>query len=168
MPVTREQDAAAWSLYLLKFGEGSVRPPGFLHAIVPNEMHFVDYDYAKVAGQPSEIRRTFQIGDAPPPPSQGAVSTNLDRLTYEPGQIVFRPGSSRGDYYVVIDGEVEIRGEGYGADQTVLRLGPGQFFGDQATLRGQQGALTCHAVKRSILLAVDRTALRDLLDSGPV
>ena len=167
MPVTREQDAAAWSLYLLKFGVGSVRPPGFLHAIVPNEMHFVDYDYAKVAGQPSQIRRTFQIEDAPPPPSQGAVSTNLDRLTYEPGQIVFRPGESRGEYYVVIDGEVEIRGEGYGADQTVLRLGPGQFFGDQATLRGQQGALTCHAVKRSILLAVDRTALRDLLDSGP-
>ncbi|HEY2552150.1 MAG TPA: hypothetical protein VGI64_16405 [Streptosporangiaceae bacterium] len=34
-------------------------------------------------------------------------------------------------------------------------------------LRGQQGALTCHAVTRSILLAVDRTSLRDLLQSGP-
>jgi hypothetical protein len=30
------------------------------------------------------------------------------------------------------------------------------------------GALTCHAVKRTILLAVDRTALRDLLESGPL
>ena len=68
----------------------------------------------------------------------------------------------------MIDGEVEIRGEGYGADQTVLRLGPGKFFGDQATLRGQRGALTCHAVTHSILLAVDRTALRDLLQSGQV
>src|SRR5215470_4568125 len=145
LPATPEQDAVAWSLYLMNFG---------------------DYDYAKVAGQASRIRRTFQIEDAPPPPAQGAVATNLDRLTYEPGQIVFRPGDSTGEYYVVIDGEVEIRGEGYGADQTVLRLGPGQFFGDQATLRGQRGALTCHAVKRSILLAVDRTALRDLLDSG--
>ena len=54
MPVTREQDPAVWSLYLLKFGEGQVRPPGFLHAIVPNEMHFVDYDYARVAGQPAQ------------------------------------------------------------------------------------------------------------------
>jgi uncharacterized protein YhbP (UPF0306 family) len=165
--VEAEQDDAAWSVYLSKFGPGSVRPPGFLHAIVPNEMHFVDYDYAVVAGQESKIRRTFQIEDALPPPSQPAVATNLDRLTYEPGQIVFRPGDSAGEYYVVIDGEVEIRGEGYGADQTVLRLGPGQFFGDQAALRGQKGALTCHAVTRSILLAVDRTALRDLLDSGP-
>jgi len=162
LPATREQGAAAWSLYLLKFGAGSVRPP-----IVPHEMHFVDYDYARVSGQTSQIRRTFQIDDAPPPPAQGAVATDLDRLTYDPGQIIFRPGDSKGQYYVVVDGEVEIRGEGYGADQTVLRLGPGQFFGDQATLRGQQGALTCHAVTRSILLAVDRSALRDLLEAGP-
>ena len=167
-PATPEQDAAAWSLFLLKFGPGSARPHGIMHAIVPSEMHFVDYDYAVVTGQSAQIRsRTFQIEDAPQPPAQGAVATDLDRLTYEPGQIVFRPGQSKGEYYVVVEGEVEIRGEGYGADQTVLRLGPGQFFGDQATLRGQQGALTCHAVTRTVVLAVDRTALRDLLDAGP-
>jgi len=167
-PVAEGQDADAGSLYLSKFGLGSSRPPGILHAIVPGELHFVDYDYAVVAGQASQIRsRTYQIEDAPPPPAQGAVATSLDRLTYEPGQIVFRPGDSIGEYYVVIDGEVEIRGEGHGADQTVLRLGPDQFFGDQATLRGQEGALTCHAVSRSILLAVDRSALRDLLEAGP-
>jgi uncharacterized protein YhbP (UPF0306 family) len=166
-PASAEADAFAWSMYLQKFGERSVRPPGLMHAIVPNEMHFVDYDYAVISGQTSQIRRTFQIDGAPAPPAQGAVSTDLDRLTYEPGQIVFRPGDSKGEYYVVVDGQVEIRGEGYGADQTVMRLGPGQFFGDQATLRGQRGALTCHAVTRAILLVVDRTALRDLLDAGP-
>ena len=167
-PVAEDQEADAWSLYLSKFGPGSAQPPGILHAIVPGELHFVDYDYAVVAGQASQIRsRTYQVEDAPPTPAQGAVATSLDRLIYEPGQIVFRPGDSTGEYYVVIDGEVEIRGEGHGADQTVLRLGPGQFFGDQATLRGQEGALTCHAVTRSILLAVDRTSLRDLFEAGP-
>jgi len=166
-PATPEQDAAAWSMYLAKFGPGSARPPGVMHAVIPSEMHFVDYDYAVVTGQQAQVRsRTFQIEDAPAPPSQGAVSTDLDRLTYEPGQLIFRPGQSTGEYYVVIEGEVEIRGEGHGADQTVLRLGPGQFFGDQAALRGQQGALTCHAVSRTVLLAVDRTALRDLFDAG--
>jgi uncharacterized protein YhbP (UPF0306 family) len=166
-PATPEQDAAAWAMYLSKFGPGSARPPGIMYAVIPSEMHFVDYDYAKVTGQPVEVRsRVFQIEDAPPPPSQGAVATDLDRLTFEPGEIIFRPGQSKGEYYVVIEGEVEIRGEGHGADQTVLRLGPGQFFGDQATLRGQQGQLTCHAVTRAVLLAVDRSALRDLLDAG--
>jgi nitroimidazol reductase NimA-like FMN-containing flavoprotein (pyridoxamine 5'-phosphate oxidase superfamily) len=167
-PATAEQDAAAWSVFLSKFGPESERPPGIMHAITPSEMHFVDYDYAVVTGQSAQVQsRMFKIEDAPPPPAQGAVATDLDRLTYQPGQIIFRPGQSKGEYYVVVDGEVEIRGEGYGADQTVLRLGPGQFFGDQATLRGQQGALTAHAVTRAVLLAVDRTALRDLLDAGP-
>jgi uncharacterized protein YhbP (UPF0306 family) len=166
-PASADQASIAWYLYRQKFGPDAEQPPGVMHVIVPNEMHFVDYDYSVVAGQAPQTRsRLYQIEGAPAMPASGAVSTDLDRLTYEPGQIVFRPGDSTGQYYVVVDGEVEIRGEGYGADQTVLRLDPGQFFGDQATLRGQRGALTCHAVKRSILLAVDRTALRDLLDSG--
>jgi uncharacterized protein YhbP (UPF0306 family) len=164
---TEEQAAVARSLYRGKFGQASARPPGLVYAIAPGEMHFVDCDYAAMAGQPSQIRRTFQM-DSPPAPSKGAISAILDRLTYEPGQIVFRPGDSTGEYYVVIDGEVEICAEGYGADQTVRRLGPGQFFGDQAALRGQKGALTCHAVRRSILFAVDRASLRDLLQAGLV
>jgi Cyclic nucleotide-binding domain len=115
-------------------------------------VHFVDYDYALVAGQASQIRSlTYRIEDSPAPPSPGAIATSLDRLTYEPGQIVFRPGDPTGEYYVVLDGEVEIHGEGRGADQAVLPLGAGQFFADQATLRGQEGALTCHVVTRSIL-----------------
>jgi len=165
---TEEGADIALSLYSSKFGKAFSRPPGLVHTLTPGEMHFVDYDYAAVTGQASQIRRTFQIEDAPPAPSHGPVSTTLDRLTYEPGQIVFRPGDSTGQYYVVIDGEVEIRAEGHGADQTVLRIGPGQFFGDQATLRGQKGALTCHAVTRSILLAVDPFSLRDLLQSGRI
>ena len=166
-PVPPDDDSPAWGLFLAKFGPDTVRPPGILHAIEPNEMHFVDHDYAKVTGTASQVRRTFQIEDALPPPPEGAVATDLDRLVFEPGQIIFRPGESRGHYFVVVDGEVEIRGEGHGADQTVLRLGAGQFFGDQATLRGQQGQLTCHAVSRCTLLAVDRTAMRDLLAAQP-
>jgi hypothetical protein len=157
----------ATTLFRAKFGDDHELPPGVLHTVTPHEMHFVDFDYAKVMAGTAPVRsRTYQIEDAPPPPSQGAVSTDLDRLTFEPGEIVFRPGDSSSEYYVVIDGEVEIRGEGFGADQTVLRLGPGQFFGDQSTLRGQQGALTCHAVTQTALLAVDRESIRDLIQSG--
>jgi uncharacterized protein YhbP (UPF0306 family) len=167
-PATEDQSDVAWLCYFSKYGESFARPPGLVNVLTPGEMHFVDYDYGAVAGQASAIRRTFQLDDALPAPSHGAISTRLDRLTYEPGQIVFRPGYSTGAYYVVVAGEVEIRAEGHGADQTVLRLGPGQFFGDQATLRRQRGALTCHAVTRSILLAVDPDSLRDLMNSGHV
>lgn len=43
-PATPDQEAAAWALFLAKFGPASARPPGLMHALVPNEMHFVDYD----------------------------------------------------------------------------------------------------------------------------
>jgi hypothetical protein len=80
-PATPEQDAAGWSMYLAKFGPGSTRPPGVMHAVVPSEMHFVDYDYAVVTGQPAQVRsRTFQIEDAPSPPSQGAVAVDRAAL----------------------------------------------------------------------------------------
>lgn len=167
LPATDEQDAHAWALYLSKFGPESVRPAGILHVIVPTEMHFVDHDYAVVTGEQTQIRRTYQLDDPHSRRSQGAVATNLQRSSYEPGQTIFEPGDSIGEYYVVVEGVVEIRGEGHGSDQTVLRLGPGQFFGDQAALRGQQGALTCHAVTDVVLLAVDPMALRDLLEAGP-
>src|SRR5215471_3356024 len=51
LPATGLQEGDAWSAYLSKFGPDSARPPGLLHAIVPSEMHFVDYDYATVTGQ---------------------------------------------------------------------------------------------------------------------
>ncbi len=159
-----EEEWAGW-LCGQKFGPAFVRPPGALYRVFPGEMHFVDYDYATVAAQshPEITERVFRFEDAVDRPVRGAVSTSLDRTSFDPGQVIFRPGDRAGQYYVVIEGEVEIRAEGYGADQTVSRVGPGQMFGDQGTLRGQRGIFTAHAVKRTVLLAVERETMRDLL-----
>jgi nitroimidazol reductase NimA-like FMN-containing flavoprotein (pyridoxamine 5'-phosphate oxidase superfamily) len=62
--VPASRDAAVRELYASKFGQASPRPPGIPHAIIPIEMHFVDYDYAKVAGEALAIRRTFQPSPA--------------------------------------------------------------------------------------------------------
>ena len=91
------------------------------------------------------------------------MSTDLDRRVFGPGEIIFRPGDAAGRYYIVVEGEVEVRGEGHGADQTVTRVGVGQMFGDQAALRGQRGAMTAHAVVDTVVLEVAREAIRDLL-----
>jgi hypothetical protein len=158
-------EAHAIELGKVKFGPRFVRPAGVLHVIKPNEMHFVDYEYAEVAAgsAPERIDRVVQIEGAPALPQRGPVSTELDQMVFEPGQIIFRPGDRAGQYFVVMDGEVEIRGEGYGADQTIVRVNPGQMFGDQAALYGQRGAITAHAVTKVHLLAVRREAMRDLL-----
>jgi hypothetical protein len=159
-----EEEWANW-LCSQKFGASFARPPGVLFRVLPGEMHFVDYDYATLAARsvPEITERVFRFEDASRAPNRGAVSTSLDQAVFEPGQVIFRPGDRAGQYYVVVQGEVEIRAEGYGADQTVARVGPGQLFGDQGALRGQRGVFTAHAVTRTVLLAVERETMRDLL-----
>jgi len=161
---TEEDQWAGW-LASQKFGATFARPPGVLLRVIPIEMHFVDYDYAILSAQaaPQVTERVFQMEGMEAHPGHGAVSTSLDQSIFEAGQVIFRPGDRAGQYFVVVEGEVEIRGEGYGADQTVVRVGPGQIFGDQAAIKGQRGAFTAHAVARTVLLAVEREAMRDLL-----
>lgn len=167
LPATEEESEVALAKWGTKYGHGLIKPLGVLHRLVPFEVHFVDYDYPTVTGgAPPEIRsRLFQIDEPERLPARGPIATSLDQHVYEAGEIIFEPGDSAGKYYVVLSGEVEIRGEGFGADQTVVRLGPGKFFGDQQALRGQKGALTCHAISPTILLAVERESMRDLLRS---
>jgi len=149
-----------------KLGENFARPAGALYAVTPFEMHFIDYSYdhdlVSVA-RPARHDRVIRFDEADPSPGRGAVSTVLGRFTYEPGQVIFRPGTNyNGRYYVVVEGELEVRAEGHGADQIVVRVMAGQMFGDQAVLRGQVGQLTAHAVERTVLLAVEREAIRDI------
>jgi hypothetical protein len=147
-----------------KYHGGEPPTHDVLYSLSPKEMHFVDYDYATVTREvaPDVTSRTFQM-EGDDLPAHGAVSTSLDQLSYTAGQVIFRPGDRAGQYFVVLDGEIEIRGEGFGADQTVVRVGPGQMFGDQAAIRGQRGAFTAHAVIDTTLLAVERDTMRDLL-----
>ena len=67
LPATAAQDAAAWPLYLAKFGPGFARPPGLLHAIARSAMHFVDHHPPAETGQPAPIRRTAQAEDTAAP-----------------------------------------------------------------------------------------------------
>jgi uncharacterized protein YhbP (UPF0306 family) len=151
-----------------KFGASVALPDGLVFGIQPFEMHFVDYTYEAMTS--AEVtRRSYQIDDTTNRPSQAAVATDLNRRTVSQGDVIFRPGDPPGQYFIIMDGEVEVRSEGYGADQTVTRIGPGKLFGDQAAMRGQRGALTAHAVAPTVLLAVDPDTIRDLLVShaGP-
>jgi uncharacterized protein YhbP (UPF0306 family) len=159
---TTEEQEAAGALFTRKFGSRDLTPNGAIYRMLPSELHFVDYDLSSVAAA-TPLSATFQIEGADDPDSQGAVSTSLERVTFDQGQVIFRPGGRTGQFFVVLEGMVEIRGEGFGVDQTVLRAGPGKLFGDLAALRGQRGALTAHAIERTVLLSVDRSAIRDLM-----
>jgi hypothetical protein len=156
-----------------KFGKSVAMPQGTMFAIEPFEMHFVDYAYETLEVvqappplklvEPGVTTQVFVLDEEATRPTHAAVATDLNRRVVTTGEVIFEPGDPRGQFYVVVEGEVEVRGEGFGADQTVTRVGPGQMFGDQAALLGQRGELTAHAVKDSTLLALPREAMRDFL-----
>jgi hypothetical protein len=172
MPADEVRRAQALRLFATKFSRLRVDSLGTLFHARPIEVHFVDYEYETMnvpapAGPPAMRSKVYQLEGAADRPAHGAVSTSLDRRSFASGEVIFRPGDPAGQYYVIVEGEVEVRGEGYGADQTVIRLGPGQLFGDQAALRGQRGATTAHAVQNTVLLAVGRDTVRGLLLQNP-
>ncbi|MGH3824889.1 MAG: cyclic nucleotide-binding domain-containing protein [Pseudonocardiaceae bacterium] len=166
-PANQQEATYAAALFAAKFARSHVDPVGITHIVRPLEMHFVDYDYDVVSAQgeqaPEITSRILAIDNSAQSPVHAAVATSLDRSSFAADEVIFRPGDPAGQYYVVVEGEVEVRGEGYGADQTVTRVGPGQLFGDQATLKGQRGVFTAHAIAPTVLLAVRREAMRDLL-----
>ncbi|MDP9074103.1 MAG: cyclic nucleotide-binding domain-containing protein [Actinomycetota bacterium] len=166
-PATAEERNSSYPHFVEKFGDRVAMFSGIVFSIRPLEMHFVDYRYevatpSQPAPLPEITSRSFQMADMAGPPNNGAVSTNLNRAIFDPGEVIFRPGESVGHYYVVLEGEVEVRGEGYGADQTITRVTAGQMFGDQAALFGQRGGLTAHAITPTVVLAVQREAIRDI------
>ena len=161
-PAEGDEQTTARALFDAKFGAGFTLPQGTLYRTTPFELHFVDYHQSAVAA-PEPTVRTFEIADAPAPIVQGPVSTSLGRRVFEAGELISQPGEQAGEYFVVLEGAVEVRSEGHGVDQIVVRVGPGELFGDQATLRGHRGIITAHALTRTVLLSVDRSAMRDLL-----
>ena len=147
------------ALVAAKFGATFTTPPGRLHRLAPIEMHFVHYDDGGYNQRGVGVSRLGVVdnGDRQPP-----VATSLDRVMFESGEVIFRAGEHAGQFYVVVSGVVEIRSEGFGADQTVTRVGPGQLFGNQTGTSGQ-GVLTAHAVEPTALLIVEPDAVRDLV-----
>ncbi|MBI2862654.1 MAG: FAD-dependent oxidoreductase [Chloroflexi bacterium] len=61
----------------------------------------------------------------------------ISRAHFEPGQDVFHQGDRAEGFYIIVRGEVEVVREGAnGKEVTIARLGPGEFFGEMALLRG--------------------------------
>ena len=161
---TTEEEWAIW-LCSQKFGPAFARPPGVLYRVLPGEMHFVDYDYATVAAlTPPEItERTFRFDDGAIP-QRGAVSTSLDQTVFEPGQVDLSTGAT-GRASTSSSSRVKSKSAPRGTAQTRPSLGSalGSCSVIKALLHGQRGVFTAHAVTRTVLLAVQRETMRDLL-----
>jgi len=95
------------------------------------------------------------------------VAQRITRRTYRLGEYLFRAGAAHTELMIIQTGEVEIfHGVGE-VQQTVARLGEGNFVGEGAMLGDEPHATSCLAVVDTTVLALERRAIDEIFGRSP-
>jgi hypothetical protein len=137
-----------------------------VHVIAPIEVHFVDFEYSAGVEVPRESSIVYQASPEHAMLQPAAISTQLTTLQFEPGEIIVHQGERSERFFIIIEGEIEVRREGHGQDVIVTRHGTGQLFGEVGALTGAPQTATFVAVQPSTVLAVDRSSLEEVMSQS--
>src|SRR5216117_1587605 len=111
-----------------------------------------------------DIERVF-----PSEPKEVAAETasKAELLVFAPGEVVLREGEPADRFYMVIKGEAEATQTGPdGAQVTIARFGPGDYFGEIRLLNDAPRIATVRAKSALEVMALDRAAFSRLLESS--
>lgn len=96
-----------------------------------------------------------------------ALVENLQLVSLEPGDMLFRAGDPSDALYVIAEGELSVQGSVAGVE--LSRIGPGSFLGEVALMTDQPRSATVICVQPAELLRIDRHTLsRVLANHGDV
>ncbi len=97
-----------------------------------------------------------------------ALVANLQLVSIERGEALFRAGDPGDALYVIVEGELSVQSEGPPSVE-LSRLGPGAFLGEVALMTDQPRSATVICVSPAELLRIDRHTLsRVLANHGDV
>jgi CRP-like cAMP-binding protein len=97
-----------------------------------------------------------------------ALVANLQLVSLDRGELLFREGDPSDALYVIVEGEVSVQGDGPPRVE-MSRLGPGAFLGEVALMTDQPRTATVACVVPAELLRIDRHTLsRVLANHGDV
>jgi CRP-like cAMP-binding protein len=88
------------------------------------------------------------------------VAAQCDEVDVAAGTVLMREGQSAGEFFIIVDGSVEVTRDG-----GVLRtMGPGEFLGEIAMIDGGPRSATATTTSPSRLLVLSRREFHTLLD----
>jgi cAMP-dependent protein kinase regulator len=87
---------------------------------------------------------------------------NLQLVSLERGEVLFRAGEPSDALYVIVEGELAVQGAG-SATAEISRLGPGSFLGEVALMTDQPRSATVVCFSPAELLRIDRHTLSRVL-----
>ena len=128
-----------------------------------------------MAPEPERLAETPDRNGAFPRLSEAqieALTAQGYRRGTQPGEVLFREGDPRCDFYVVLAGKVAIvagyGGDQEGGDQELVGVhGPGRFLGELNLLTGQTVFVTAVVREPGEVLVVPLERLRDLVTRDP-
>jgi CRP/FNR family cyclic AMP-dependent transcriptional regulator len=110
-----------------------------------------------------DLIRRVPVFSAIGPAKQKLLCFSSERLTFEPGQVIFREGDAADAAYVVIDGTVEITVETPSGPLLVNTLGESDVVGETAILGDVPRTATATAKTRLEALRVCKDLFLDLV-----
>jgi NADH dehydrogenase len=84
------------------------------------------------------------------------ASKRIGNAHYQAGDQIYKPGDPATDFYVIETGEVEVLSLVNGKQETLARLGPGDFFGEGSLLENRSRKHLCIARSDTELLVLGR------------
>jgi nitroimidazol reductase NimA-like FMN-containing flavoprotein (pyridoxamine 5'-phosphate oxidase superfamily) len=158
-----EEKAMALELFAEKLPNVPPESLSNLQRITPLELHFVDFEYTAGVAVPQESSLVYEAAPETADGGSAAISTQLESRVLEPGEVIVRQGERSDRFFIIVEGEVEVRREGHGQDVVVTRHGVGQLFGEVGALSGAPQEATFVAIRPSTVLAIDRRSFQDFV-----
>jgi EAL domain-containing protein (putative c-di-GMP-specific phosphodiesterase class I) len=89
---------------------------------------------------------------------------NLNREIYNAGEIIFKEGDEGDDAFLIEEGMIEISVMNNGQALQVNKIGKGELFGEVALIDHQPRTATAKAVENTVLIAIQRSLVNELLE----
>lgn len=95
------------------------------------------------------------------------VVGRMRRIQFKPNQMIFSRGDPGRDIYFVLDGRVRLSVlSAEGRELSFAHAGPGELFGEIATLDGGERTASATAIGAVTAMSLPQKALNDLIDSN--
>jgi len=89
--------------------------------------------------------------------------SELNHLTFGPGEVIFHVGEAGDEVYVVTEGSVDLLDN----ERPVRTAGPGEVLGEMAVVDGSPRSLTAVAKTACRLVAIDQCRFNFLVRTSP-
>jgi uncharacterized protein YhbP (UPF0306 family) len=134
--------------------------------ITPTSVQLVDETYGGGRGETQmfegaeyHVDAIYDVTRDLPASEVGAITGRLQKRELSPGTVIAREGTPADKFLIVLDGELAVTRDG----ETVMSLGPGQFFGEVAILTDAPRSATLTAVGEATVLAMERDEFRSVV-----